>query len=51
MIVLGLVALIIGVVLGFGLLVIIGVVLLVIGAVFAIAGASGRAIGGRRRWY
>lgn len=51
MIILGLVLLILGYLLHFGLLTTIGVILLVVGAVLAIAGAVGRPIAGRRHYY
>ena len=51
MIVLGVILLILGVVFGIPILTYIGVVLIVIGAVFWILGSTGRAVGGRARWY
>ena len=51
MIVLGIVLLVLGFLLKVAVLWTIGIIVLVIGAVLAIAGATGRAIGGRRHWY
>lgn len=51
MIVLGIVLLILGLLFGLQLLWVLGIVLLVIGVVLALAGSTGRAIGGRRYWY
>jgi Family of unknown function (DUF6131) len=51
MIVLGVILLILGVLFGISILTYIGVVLIVIGAVFWILGSTGRAVGGRARWY
>lgn len=51
MIVLGVILLILGLVLGIGILTTIGIILLVVGAVLWILGASGRPVGGRKRWY
>ena len=51
MIVLGLIALLIGWLLGISILYIIGVVLLVIGLVLLLAGHFGHPVGGRGHWY
>lgn len=51
MIVLGIVLLIIGFVAKIPILWTVGIVVLVVGAVLAIAGATGRQIGGRRHYY
>ena len=51
MIVLGIVLLVLGFLFHIALLWTIGIIVLVIGAVLAVAGATGRAIGGRRHWY
>ena len=51
MIVLGIILLVLGFLLKVAVLWTIGIIVLVIGAVLAIAGATGRAIGGRRHWY
>jgi hypothetical protein len=51
MIVLGVVLLIIGFVAHIAILWTLGIIVLVIGAIVAIAGAAGRAVGGRRHWY
>ncbi|MGW5642517.1 hypothetical protein ACWEV3_14565 [Saccharopolyspora sp. NPDC003752] len=51
MIVLGVVLLLLGFFLNISILWILGVVLTVVGAVFAISGASGRAIAGRKHWF
>ncbi len=51
MIVLGVILLIIGFVATIKIIWILGIIALVVGAVLAIAGASGRAIGGRKHWY
>jgi hypothetical protein len=50
-IVLGIILLVLGFLFKIAVLWTIGIVVLVIGAVLAIAGATGRAIGGRRYWY
>jgi hypothetical protein len=50
-IVLGIVLLIIGFVAKIAILWTLGIIVVVIGAVLAIAGATGRAVGGRRHWY
>jgi hypothetical protein len=51
MIVLGVVLLVIGFVAKVAIIWTIGVLAVVVGAVLAIAGGTGRAIGGRRHWY
>ena len=51
MIVLGIVLLVLGFLFHIAVLWTIGIIVLVIGAALAIAGAAGRAIGGRRHWY
>lgn len=51
MIVLGIVLLVLGFLFKIAVLWTIGIIVLVVGAVLAIAGATGRAIGGRRHWY
>jgi hypothetical protein len=50
-IILGLVLLLLGFLLKIQILWIIGLILLVVGAVLYIAGASGRAIGGRKHYW
>jgi hypothetical protein len=50
MIVLGIILMILGFVLGWGFLWVIGIILLVIGLILALLGAMDRAVGGRR-WY
>lgn len=51
MIILGLILLVIGFIAKIAILWTIGIILLIIGAVLAIAGGTGRAIGGRRHYY
>lgn len=51
MIILGLILLVVGFVIGFHILAVIGVILLIVGAGLALLGATGRAIGGRRHYY
>ncbi len=51
MIVLGVILLIIGFVTSVQIIWILGIIAVVIGAVLAIAGGTGRAIGGRKHWY
>ncbi len=51
MIILGAVLLIIGLIANIGILWVIGAILLVVGAVLAIAGGSGRQVGGRRHYF
>ena len=51
MIVLGVILLLIGFIAGIPIIWILGVIAVVVGAVLAIAGASGRAIGGRKHYY
>jgi Family of unknown function (DUF6131) len=50
-IVLGIILLVLGFLFHIAVLWTIGIIVLVIGAVLALAGATGRAIGGRRYWY
>jgi hypothetical protein len=50
-IVLGIILLVIGFVVGIPVLWTIGIVLAVAGAALAVAGSSGRRIGGRAHWY
>jgi len=51
MIILGVVLLIVGFIAHISILWTIGLILVIVGAVFAILGATGRAIGGRKHWY
>jgi hypothetical protein len=51
MIVLGLILLLIGLVVSSSILWTIGLVLILVGAVLWILGSTGRAVGGRARWY
>ncbi|HJP80534.1 MAG TPA: hypothetical protein VJ914_40055 [Pseudonocardiaceae bacterium] len=51
MIILGVVLLIIGFLVGIPILWTIGIILAVVGAGLAIAGGTGRRIGGRAHWY
>ncbi len=51
MIILGIILIIIGIVVSSGILETLGIILLVIGAILAIAGAMGRAIGGRKHYF
>lgn len=51
MIVLGVILLLVGYLLGFGILTTIGWVLLVVGVVLLIIGVAGHPVGGRRHWY
>lgn len=51
MIVLGLILLVAGWLLGFGLLTTLGIILLVIGLVLLALGIMGHAVGGRSNWY
>ena len=51
MIVLGVVLLVLGFVTGIGFLWSLGILLALVGAVLAIAGSTGRMIGGRRHYY
>ena len=51
MIILGLILLIIGFVAKIAILWTIGIVVLLVGLVFALLGATGRAVGGRRHYY
>jgi Family of unknown function (DUF6131) len=48
---LGIVLLVLGWLIGIHLLVVLGLIALVVGLALLVAGASGRAIGGRRYWY
>jgi membrane-bound ClpP family serine protease len=50
-IILGIILLILGIVIGSGILTTLGIILLIIGAILAIAGAMGRAVGGRKHYY
>ncbi|MDO8184902.1 DUF6131 family protein [Conexibacter sp. JD483] len=51
MIALGLILLLIGLLVSSGILWTIGIVLVLVGIVLWILGATGRAVGGRERWY
>ena len=51
MIILGIILLVVGFIAAVHILWIIGIIVLVVGAALAIAGATGRAIGGRKHWY
>ena len=51
MIVLGIILLIIGLIVTVKIIWILGVIALIIGAVLAVAGFTGREIGGRKHWY
>lgn len=51
MIVLGVILLIIGFLTGISIIWVLGIIAVVVGAVLAIAGTTGRAIGGRAHWY
>jgi len=51
MIVLGVILLLIGFIAKIQIIWILGMIAIVVGAVLAIAGASGRAIGGRKHYY
>lgn len=51
MIVLGVILLIIGFLTGINIIWVLGIIAVVVGAVLAIAGTTGRAIGGRTHWY
>lgn len=51
MIVLGVILLILGVLFGISILTYLGVILLIVGVVFWVLGSTGRAVGGRARWY
>lgn len=50
MIILGLILLIVGWIIGFHLLVTLGVILVIVGVVFVMLSAAGHAVGGRN-WY
>lgn len=51
MITVGVILLLLGVLLNIGILWTIGVILLVVGAILWVAGATGRAVGGRRHYW
>ncbi|MCU1641331.1 MAG: hypothetical protein JWN03_1606 [Nocardia sp.] len=51
MLILGIVLIVVGLLLGFPLLVTVGVIVAVIGAVLMLAGMAGHAVGGRRHYY
>ena len=51
MILLGVILLIIGFVAKIAIVWTLGIIAIVVGAILAIAGGTGRAIGGRRHWY
>ena len=51
MIILGLVLLVVGWLLGFGILTTLGAILLVIGLVLLVLGRTGHPLGGRGNWY
>jgi hypothetical protein len=51
MILLGILAIVLGAILGIPILITIGIVLAVIGLVLLCVGAAGRSVGGRRYWY
>ena len=51
MIILGLILLIIGFVAAIPILWTIGIIVLVVGLIFALLGATGRAVGGRQHYY
>jgi len=51
MIILGLILLVAGWLLGFGILTTLGAILLIIGLVFLLLGFAGHPIGGRSNWY
>lgn len=51
MIILGIILLVLGFVLSIPVLWTIGIILIVVGAIFALLGATGRAVGGRKYWY
>ena len=51
MIILGVILLVLGFVLSIPILWTIGIILIVVGAIFALLGATGRAVGGRKYWY
>ncbi len=51
MIVLGLILLLIGLLVSSSILWTVGLVLILVGAVLWILGSTGRAVGGRARWY
>jgi hypothetical protein len=51
MIALGLILLLVGLLVSSSILWTIGIVLVIVGAILWILGATGRAVGGRERWY
>jgi uncharacterized membrane protein HdeD (DUF308 family) len=51
MIVLGIILLVVGFLTGIQIVWTLGIIALVVGAVLAIAGSTGRAIGGRKHWF
>jgi uncharacterized membrane protein HdeD (DUF308 family) len=51
MIILGVILLIVGFVAAIPILWTIGIILVVVGVIFALLGATGRAVGGRKMWY
>lgn len=51
MIILGIVLLVIGLIASISILWIIGLIILAVGVILAIAGSTGRQIGGRRHYY
>jgi hypothetical protein len=51
MIILGVILLVIGFLVGIPVLWTIGIILALVGVVFAVLGATGRAIGGRAHWF
>jgi hypothetical protein len=51
LIVAGVILLLLGLLLGVGILYTIGIILIIVGAVLWIVGSTGRAVGGRRRYY
>jgi hypothetical protein len=50
-IILGVILLIIGIIANIGIILTIGIIVLIVGAALAIAGRTGREIGGRKHWY
>ena len=51
MIILGVILLVLGLVLGFGILETLGIVALVVGLILFLAGSVGPGVGGRRYWF
>lgn len=51
MLIAGVVLLVLGLILGFGVLVTVGIILILAGIVLWVLGTVGRPVGGRRRWY